>query len=443
MNRESSLDGRPIYTLRERLESTGQSKFFFGGGTPFSKIEKGVRVGGISNQNIESFIGRHFADLVGFIDPIGSIVYEGLSEDFTYLTLEDMTGRMVKVINSVPHINSFLLSCGSDNLEAVIKHLHVNLEDGLISKGITIDVFWSNNPLPSDTLGMRTLHTAMSATRTKRPGGLYLAADEKSFPAIFGQKETYHGDPMILFDRRDREAVAQEENRRNYVGNLMNRLAIRFFNLPILDFIEKIEDPTLVISTKPFTAKPNKSIFVSSHSSEVFSGSRLWALATSLTNHLQDKEGLVMVKHLNNMEESLQVEKFDSARALLIVLNHSATTSIENARILKDYFIRRKNSKKPILIVAVTENAEPKVWDPQEGIYPSGVELQEIVMLLPYDVKTAHLKLLAVNYDEFLNPKHNLNPTQVIDFLCTDFEGEIIRSPLESNILSVKKQYQD
>jgi len=328
---------------------------------------------------------------------------------------------------------------GSDMGEVIGRHLHGGLISELEENGVRLFLIWANNPIPNPQT-LNHCRRALEVADEKTPDGLlryrsgvYLLSGENIIPADCAAKHTWQPyDPgMFFYNVKDQDARLREEGgRRNNVHDLCERLLWHFHKEKeveypsFLDFIESMDparfEKPILTAQQLSSGKRSDSVLSSRKRRETKQGLLLYNLAMDPADHPRDGTGKVLTVHANLLAEVPDYEYFENAQAVLFILNHSATTSRSNAEKIASICQRRIDEGRPLIMLAVCENGEPKNWNPETGIYPSGNILKNHVVFIPGHIKPTLLKLLIAVHEKKMVPN-----VEMIDFMLKNHVGEV------------------
>lgn len=414
--------------IKDRVGSPNQIILLLGGGTIFSQSLKGIRTG-YSDIDASDFISTKIPAYEPKINPREFLIYSGVSEDVTPQILDEMEVKIVKAINNSRDSDSFIMFTGSDMVEAIGSYLHFGLTEELEDKSIKLFLVWASHPVVHpETDALIHLETALNAASQKeKPGGVYIVSGTEVIPTVYTQKETWHDRPMRLFNINDEQALKEEIARREQIKQLADKLSLRFFALPFLDLIETMgKDKTRTYGEPPLAVsqtfgKRIESSKPKGKSMAVKTFESLHHKALDPYDHPSDASRKVRIINANLLAPIPTYEDLSDAEAVLFILNHSATTRRDIALTIRDICARRFAEGRPLAAFVVTETGEPRKWDVETGIYPSGRILKDYATLIPGHIKPTIVKLWAAIHKFGMK----FGP-ELTGFMLTNYEGEIV-----------------
>ncbi|MBI2611161.1 hypothetical protein HYW54_00255 [Candidatus Gottesmanbacteria bacterium] len=440
-------------SIKERTSYHGRTTILLGGGTPFSDEIAGVRVGGINNPHPSDFLSKALLQFADRIDPEERIVFHGLSEDHTLETLNELEKLTVKAINGTPESDTYLMIIGSDMAEVIGEKLHSGIGEELEERGISFYLVWANKPVThTDSETLMHVRVALEDSdpsnrdRKNGRGGVFLVSNENIISAHRAMKETWHGEPMKFFDFKDKEAVNLELARRKLYRDRTDLLSYLFFQKSFESLIEAMDEYRFKHPKRNLwliqQQHGKKWLFkyLGDTSSDSKRGWLLHHLTLDPVDHPRDSSGRIVIKPVNLLSDVPTYEEFQNAEAVLFILNHSATTRKDIAEAIRVICGERVAEGRSLAAFAVTENGEPRTWNPVEGIYPSATILKDYVVLLPMHIKPAIVKLWAGFYsDDALPTENRIACSELIDFMLNNYKDEIMREPFADDVQRVKR----
>lgn len=418
--------------IEARTSRSDHIGILLGGGTIFSQVRDGVRIGGYQSS-VTSFLISKFPDFGGHIIlPHEHFIYGGLSENMNPTDFDDIEVKVVRALNADRSCDAFLFFVGSDMCEAIGSGLFASSLNELEENRIRIYLVWANEPIPHPE-AVHHCRRALQTTREPHEGGIYIISGNDVIPAMHAAKESWHGHPMKFYDRLLPALQYEEEIRRWMYAQLADTLSQDFFkvNFSQLIAIMTQEKHGNMIPIQGKGKKRIDRIFPFGQTRE-YQRLLLEELQTSPIHHPIDATGAVVVKHLNEPSDTLTESEFADCKAAIVVLNHSATTRRDLAQILAAICQKRRDAGKPLLLFAVTETGEPRHWNVLEGLYPSGMLLRNYVVLIPGHIKPTLVKLWAGVH------RFGFELSQLIDFMTTNFRGEVVGKVHEENLKMLK-----
>lgn len=420
---------------------TDKVKLLLGGGTIFSDTDDyGTRTGTMRDKDASDYISECFPQYKPFIDEDEIEIYNGLSEDLYTERLEEMAQNVTNAINSTPDISKFIMFVGSDMTEVVGQYLENRLGMELTEKNIQLYLVWANNPVPKKD-ALKQIKSALHAARSqKRNGGIYIVSDEV-IKAENARKKTWHGKPMGYFNIKNKKETHLDELRRDYYAQIADSVVRSQYKQSLELTIEEMDPDRFknplnaIMALERSHAKSLISSYTRMGSSESQKSWLLWHLATDPIDHPKDETNEVVIKHVNlptpkPTQADLQklYDELKSTKAVIFVLNHSATTSVGLADMIAEVCNRRIYEGDPLAAFAVTENGEPRNFHSDSGIYTSAMLLRNHVILLPGHLMPNFIKL----YGAIHKNKMKVNP-QLIDFMTKNLDPYI--SEIDESLL--------
>lgn len=424
--RSTAEDGVVRPRVEERISRSDNIGILRGGGTILSLTREGVRVGGYDDP-LFPHLSSHFPEGGYTYIPTEYPIFDGLSEDLTYEDFDRIEVKIARAINDKRSCDRFLFFVGSDMCEAIGLGLAESMMGELAQNRVRIFLVWANEPIPH-LEAIRQCRRALIATTENFEGGIYVISGNSVIPALHAAKQSWSGGPMRFYDTSDPQSITTENARRRTYADLTDMLSQQFFHMDFLQAINYMGGSLdNMIATHP-EGKRVWQTFLPGPTTRDRRRLRLEDLRTSPTAHPIDASGQIIVKQLNSPSSYLTESELANCKALLVVLNHSATTRKDFAQTLVTICQKRREAGRPLLVFAVTETGEPRQWSVEEGLYPSGALLRHYVFLIPGHVKPTLLKLWAgVHNFGFEFP-------QLIEFMYTNFFGEVVGDIYRKNI---------
>lgn len=417
--------------IKERIRGGNQIQTLMCGGTIFSQVIDGVRVGGTNIPDPNAYLAEKFPQYKNRLNPQKIDIYSGLSEDIDQKIMEDIEIKAVHAINDHPEANNFVMFVGSDMTEVIARKLYAGMAGELEELGIKLFLVWANNPVP-DSQALSQIETALKATENSTlNGGVYVVSKQKLIKAENVCKATWDNEPMYYFDITDEEEMRKEIERREKNRTLAEKLSIRLFHKPLDQLIEEMDPGRYehawrnIVALRMFHPKATVDLLGIKRKTRK-SVKEQWLnyhLSTDPVDHPHDSSKAVAIKHINlstNLQspEELYNELKDT-KAVIFVMNHSLTTSDNMAYAIAMVCNRRIREDNPLAAFAVTETGERRSFNPKMGIYRSAVALHNNVIPLPGPLIPNFIKLYAAVH----KPDFEVN-TELIDYMLKRLEGE-------------------